>query len=406
MKTTAAAALALALCASSAGASVLKVPSDDYPTIQSAVDAAVPGDTIVVSKGIYDEDVSIDAKADLTIRGKGRPVIQPFGIGFAVTGGSEAITITGFEIEGGAVGAQVEASVGVLLSRLFIHDSTQAGIDLSLDTGATISRCVLDTMPTGIQDVTSDFLVIDRCVLTGVAGTGLSLSPDVGGNFGDNHAVVTRNRIAAGSEGIRFGGEDAEISRNAVTGFANFGIELPFATSSDRTVLSRNRVSGEAGAVGIKVASNQSTVSRNVLDGCAIYFDGNGHVVEGNRVANAIWGVYANGNGLTITGNRLSTLSAFGMRVNGTTCTVEGNLVAGVTGNGIEIGGGSNTVDGNRVSGATVNGFDVSGTGNTLTGNRASGSGEFDLRDHNAPAANTYEDNRFGTSQIQVDVIV
>ena len=45
----AAAALGLAGFAAVARADTLKVPSDEFPTIQSAVDAAVEGDTILES---------------------------------------------------------------------------------------------------------------------------------------------------------------------------------------------------------------------------------------------------------------------------------------------------------------------------------------------------------------------
>lgn len=40
-----------------------KVPSFEYPTIQSAVDAAVNGDTIEVSAGTYTENVIITGKS-------------------------------------------------------------------------------------------------------------------------------------------------------------------------------------------------------------------------------------------------------------------------------------------------------------------------------------------------------
>ncbi len=46
----------------------LRVPAD-YDTIQAAVDAAAPGDTILIAPGVYDEAVMIQGKADLTIKG-------------------------------------------------------------------------------------------------------------------------------------------------------------------------------------------------------------------------------------------------------------------------------------------------------------------------------------------------
>ena len=50
-------------------AATLNVPSASYPTIQAAVNAASPGDIIVVAPGTYNENVTID-KA-LTLRSSG-----------------------------------------------------------------------------------------------------------------------------------------------------------------------------------------------------------------------------------------------------------------------------------------------------------------------------------------------
>ncbi len=46
----------------------LRVPAD-YATIQAAVDAAAPGDVILIAPGIYEEAVTISGKSDLTIKG-------------------------------------------------------------------------------------------------------------------------------------------------------------------------------------------------------------------------------------------------------------------------------------------------------------------------------------------------
>ena len=54
--------------ASSLFSATLRVPSD-YATIQAAVDAAAPGDTILISPGVHDEAVTIRDKTDLTVKG-------------------------------------------------------------------------------------------------------------------------------------------------------------------------------------------------------------------------------------------------------------------------------------------------------------------------------------------------
>ena len=54
-----------------ASASTIYVP-DDYSTIQAAVNAASPGDTIIVRDGTYTENVKVDKKR-LTIRSQNGP---------------------------------------------------------------------------------------------------------------------------------------------------------------------------------------------------------------------------------------------------------------------------------------------------------------------------------------------
>ena len=64
------AALVAAAAATSAHGADWLVPSKQYPTIQSAVNAAVDGDTVVLAAGVFTESVVTGNKA-LTIRGAG-----------------------------------------------------------------------------------------------------------------------------------------------------------------------------------------------------------------------------------------------------------------------------------------------------------------------------------------------
>jgi pectin methylesterase-like acyl-CoA thioesterase len=70
--------LFLAVAAGSADAATINVPAN-FPTIQGAIDAALPGDTIVVAKGVYEEVLNIPN----TLTGSDAPRQEGCGLGRA-----------------------------------------------------------------------------------------------------------------------------------------------------------------------------------------------------------------------------------------------------------------------------------------------------------------------------------
>jgi hypothetical protein len=94
----------------------LEVPTSEYPTIQSAMDAAPPGARILVAPGEYRESLNFHGKA-LTVESQEGPdctAIVGAGDGLpavAFTGGEgRDAVLRGFTVRGGAVGVEVRAS--------------------------------------------------------------------------------------------------------------------------------------------------------------------------------------------------------------------------------------------------------------------------------------------------------
>ena len=82
---------------------LLHVPQD-FSTIQAAVDAAGTRDIIQVAPGTYNENVLIEGKSDLLLRGE-NAVLQGSGVGTGISIlGSDYIQVQGFLVDGYEVG--------------------------------------------------------------------------------------------------------------------------------------------------------------------------------------------------------------------------------------------------------------------------------------------------------------
>ncbi len=88
--------------------SVIRVP-EDHETIQAALDAAAPGDLVLVGKGVYEEAVDVTT-ADVTIRGVDR---------------NEVILDGGFELENGI---RVLDTDGVVVENLTVRNYVSNGV--------------------------------------------------------------------------------------------------------------------------------------------------------------------------------------------------------------------------------------------------------------------------------------
>ncbi len=113
-----------------AQAATIYVP-DDYPTIQQAVDAALPGDTIIVRDGTYVENIFVHTP-NLTIKSESGPencIVQspdkwvPFVVGVDYT------IISGFTIENGSAGITFESASHCNVSNNYITRN-HIGIDI------------------------------------------------------------------------------------------------------------------------------------------------------------------------------------------------------------------------------------------------------------------------------------
>ncbi|HEU4395230.1 MAG TPA: right-handed parallel beta-helix repeat-containing protein [Planctomycetota bacterium] len=401
---TVAAALGLA-AAAPALADTLKVPSETYPTIQSAVVAAADGDTVSVAPGTYGESVAVMDKTNLVIRGRARPVLNGPGPAFSVTGGS-GVTITGFQIEGGGGAIFANATSGLVVSKVTVVAPTMTSFDFLQCAGVTLTRCqVSDGTGTVVQDATSTGLRVEKCrILNHAAGDVMLISPTAGGTSGSTGAVVSKNRIEGGTSGIRLGGQGALVEKNRMTVTVN-GIVLDGVTSSTGTTVSKNRIQGSGGADGIQVNESGVTIQGNTLTAAGLFVAGDDAFIDRNRILVALdYGIQASGTNLVLTRNQVLVAAGDGIYAGGNAAVVGGNRVVGVDGHGIVMDDTAtdSQVLGNRVTASDGYGILVLATPVAVSGNRASGNGQADYGDANAEGVNTLTNNRFRTLDFDV----
>lgn len=339
----------------SATPEVIHVP-EDFTTIQAAVTAATTfGDEIVIAAGTYPEKVTVQNKVGLTIRGKGKVVIDG-------TGQTESL--------------RVQDSLFVTLKNLKLTGG-------SSDTASVFGgRQILwrDCTITGVGNATTFFMTgsakevsITGCTISGgqtgifMTGTSHRLSDstvkDTGGDaiavLGDFHVVSNCKVTNAGGDGISIASFKSETNRavitdNVVDGAGDDGIELDIL------------------AAGCVVRSN--TVGGAVDNGISLVSTEDGNSVSANSVKNC-----------TGSGIFLSTDGA----------VIEGNDVKKPGENGIEVAAGANgnMIARNTVSKATLFAFLIGGSDNVLIANLAKDSTGADVDDNGMD--NVYVDNNF-----------
>ncbi|MDQ2092912.1 hypothetical protein [Rhodalgimonas zhirmunskyi] len=101
-----------------------------YFTIQSAVDASMAGDQVVIMAGIYAESVTIDKALSLVGQGVNDVTIGSTAVGINVTGdinngGSETVSISGINFTNHSVGVRAHSST--VLSSLVIDNASFTG---------------------------------------------------------------------------------------------------------------------------------------------------------------------------------------------------------------------------------------------------------------------------------------
>ncbi len=133
---------------------VTLIVPDEYETIQAAIDAAAPGDTVYVRAGTYFEHVVVDKQIVLQGQDADSTIIDGGGSGPVVELSADGVTIQGFTIQHGGMGAPWE------------WDPTWCGLRTSSVQYARIADCRLTGNAVGMLLSGFSYGTIERCLLS------------------------------------------------------------------------------------------------------------------------------------------------------------------------------------------------------------------------------------------------
>jgi parallel beta-helix repeat protein len=148
-------------------AAELNVPAD-HPTIQGAIDHAAPGDTVIVSDGLYKENIVISAPIVLRSRnGSLKTIIEPVEPKndlirvVKAAGGEAGPTITGFTLNGSlAAGLHIIKSPKSKVFRNSISGNNY-GLQIEYSSGVIVKENLFNANDTGLYIFFSDECLIE-----------------------------------------------------------------------------------------------------------------------------------------------------------------------------------------------------------------------------------------------------
>jgi hypothetical protein len=152
--------------AASTGESIAIVPGGGM-TIQQALDAAAPGDTINVAAGTYSETLTIKNKA-LILQGAGAGVTVINGISgcdvLAIDGG-RGVVVSGLTIKGGENGINASRGAVLEVTAAVIEDAAKKGIFIQGNSTARLKNVAVQRSGVdGIQAFLNSSIIISEAV--------------------------------------------------------------------------------------------------------------------------------------------------------------------------------------------------------------------------------------------------
>jgi hypothetical protein len=207
-----------------------------YRLIQEAVDAARPGDTVLIKAGEYAEDVTIHSKDRLRVTGEHVDRVKILGRN----------RVGSFHIGKWPYGA-----TNVEISHITIEQHGGLALGMFNGKGVQLRNMRINGLVFGqqVQDVR-----LEACTIGGSETTGVQLA--------DSQVVLTGNVIHDNDHGVTVAGKsDVRLERNVITGNL---FEAVVVNDSAKAVLVSNTIAKNGGGVAF-LQTSQGEASANVI---------------------------------------------------------------------------------------------------------------------------------------------
>jgi len=263
---------------------IIYVP-DNYRTIQEAVYKAAPGDTIIVRKGIYPENVIVNQTVTLVGENSATTIIDGQGIDTVLSLNNTTISVSGFTIRNGESFSGIETSLfgnHKIFGNMLKNNAY--GIKLALSSGNTVvDNTLIDNSLVGINLPSSSNNNVSRNYVSQSA-YGVRLE-------GSNNNFVIGNTLSDTSYGVyMYSSNWNDVDQNIISS-KTVGIYSIYSSNGD---IRDNIVSG--GAYGIELyGGSANNVLRNTAvsnsHGIYLAFTTN-NLIDSNLASNNDWGSY------------------------------------------------------------------------------------------------------------------
>ncbi|MDQ1261629.1 MAG: nitrous oxidase accessory protein [Euryarchaeota archaeon] len=305
LKTIAFCILSVALLISSfANGATIPVSSD----LQSAIDAASPGDTLQVASGVYDK---ITIQKSLNLVGNGA-VIRAGNRDACVNIDANDVSISGFTVRDGFYGIKLNSVSGCNISNNTVIYCAQPGIALIFSDGNTITENnasfngIVGEGWYGIYLSNSNDNLISNNAAYGNGAYGINLFPSCSNN------TIRGNVLQGNMYGLYMFTDCADnlIEKNDLSRNTNSGLDLRI-NCTDNLIINNTMENNAVAGLTLMEESGQNTIIGNEIRsngryGLQIQSRSDGNTIIYNNISDSQTGIFLDSSQNKIYSNRIA----------------------------------------------------------------------------------------------------